>query len=142
MKRRDFIAGALSIGAAGGALRLEAALPVSGLDHVNIRVPDARRAAEFYIKLFGVQVARAPNAKAQTANRLFRRHESHNWRWQCRTSNHPQATTESYWATRPRHARRDDFAWENRSSCWDRHPAENLSVWESLVSILPPSQAS
>src|SRR5881397_3986527 len=68
MKRRDFIAGALSIGAAGGALRLETALPVSGLDHVNIRVPDARRAAEFYIKLFGVQVARAPNAKAQTAN--------------------------------------------------------------------------
>src|SRR6266566_4970866 len=68
MKRRDFIAGALSIGAAGGALRLEAALPVSGLDHVNIRVPDARRAAEFYIKLFGVEVARAPNAKAQTAN--------------------------------------------------------------------------
>jgi len=68
MKRRDFIAGALSIGAAGSALRLEAALPVSGLDHVNIRLPDARRAAEFYIKLFGVQVARAPNAKAQTAN--------------------------------------------------------------------------
>src|SRR5207249_7936722 len=68
MKRRDFIAGALSIGAAGGALRLEAALPVSGLDHVNIRVPDARRAAEFYIKLFGVEVSRAPNAKAQTAN--------------------------------------------------------------------------
>jgi len=68
MKRRDFIAGAISIGVAGGALRLEAALPVSGLDHVNIRVPDVRRAAEFYIKLFGVQVARAPNAKAQTAN--------------------------------------------------------------------------
>ncbi len=31
---------------------------------------------------------------------------------------------------RPRHARRGDSAWENRSSCWDRHPAENLSVWE------------
>src|SRR3989454_6957277 len=68
MKRRDFIAGGLSIGAAGGALRLEAALPVSGLDHVNIRVPDARRSADFYIKLFGLQVARSPNAKAQTAN--------------------------------------------------------------------------
>src|SRR5436309_15597152 len=68
MKRRDFIAGAVSIGVAGGALRLEAALTVSGLDHVNIRVPDVRRAAEFYIKLFGVQVARAPTAKAQTAN--------------------------------------------------------------------------
>src|SRR5262249_58976447 len=47
---------------------LEAALPVSALDHVNIRVPDVRRSAEFYIKLFGLQVARAPNAKAQTAN--------------------------------------------------------------------------
>src|SRR5256712_924419 len=68
MKRRDFTAGGLWMGAAGGALRLEAALPVSGLDPVNIRVPDARRAADFYIKLFGVQVARAPNAKAQTAN--------------------------------------------------------------------------
>ena len=71
MKRRDFIAGAVSIGVAGGALRLEAALPVSGLDHVNIRVPDVRRAAEFYIKLFGVQVARAPTAKAQTAIQLL-----------------------------------------------------------------------
>src|SRR6266571_2602307 len=38
MKRRDFIAGALSIGAAGGALRLEAALPVSGLDHVSFAI--------------------------------------------------------------------------------------------------------
>jgi len=35
---------------------------------VNIRVPDVRRSAELYINLFGVQVARAPNAKAQTAN--------------------------------------------------------------------------
>jgi catechol 2,3-dioxygenase-like lactoylglutathione lyase family enzyme len=66
--RRDFITGALGMGVAGAALRLEAALPAAGLDHVNIRVPDVRHAAEFYIKLFGAQVARAPNAKAQTAN--------------------------------------------------------------------------
>lgn len=66
--RRDFIAGAVLLGAAGTALRLEAALPVAGIDHVNIHVPDVQRSAEFYIKLFGVEVARAPNAKAQTAN--------------------------------------------------------------------------
>jgi catechol 2,3-dioxygenase-like lactoylglutathione lyase family enzyme len=68
ISRRDFIAGALAMGVTGAAPRLEAALPVAGLDHVNIRVPDVRRSAEFYINLFGVQVARAPNAKAQTAN--------------------------------------------------------------------------
>src|SRR5207249_7002772 len=68
INRREFIAGAVAIGAAGAALRLEAALPAAGLDHVNIRVPNVGRAAEFYIKLFGIQVARAPNAKAQTAN--------------------------------------------------------------------------
>src|SRR5213593_2707488 len=44
------------------------ALPVGSIDHVNIRVPDVQRSADFYIKLFGVEVARAPNAKAQTAN--------------------------------------------------------------------------
>jgi len=66
--RRDFIAGAVLLGAAGTALRLEAALPAAGLDHVNIRVPDVQRSADFYIKLFGVVVSRAPNAKAQTAN--------------------------------------------------------------------------
>jgi catechol 2,3-dioxygenase-like lactoylglutathione lyase family enzyme len=66
--RRDFIAGAVLLGAAGRALRLEAALTASGLDHVNIRVPDVQRSADFYIKLFGEVVARAPNAKAQTAN--------------------------------------------------------------------------
>src|SRR5262245_61545211 len=68
MTRREFIAGAVAIGVTGTALRVEAALPAAGLDHVNIRVPDVQRSAEFYIKLFGVQVARAPNAKAQTAN--------------------------------------------------------------------------
>src|SRR6201993_1630957 len=68
MTRREFITGALGIGVAAAALQLEAALPAAGVDHVNIRVPDVRRSADFYIKLFGVQVARAPNAKAQTAN--------------------------------------------------------------------------
>jgi len=68
VSRRDFMAGALGMVVAGFAPQLEAALPVSALDHVNIRVPDVRRSAEFYIKLFGLQVARAPNAKAQTAN--------------------------------------------------------------------------
>ena len=66
--RRDFIAGAVLLGAAGTALRLEAALTASGLDHVNIRVPNVQRSADFYTKLFGVVVSRAPNAKAQTAN--------------------------------------------------------------------------
>jgi len=68
LSRREFIAGALGIAVAGATPPLEAALPVTGLDHVNIRVPDVRRSAEFYINLFGLQVARAPNAKAQTAN--------------------------------------------------------------------------
>jgi catechol 2,3-dioxygenase-like lactoylglutathione lyase family enzyme len=66
--RRGFITGAVLLGAARATLRLEAALPVGGIDHVNIRVPDVQRSADFYIKLFGVDVARAPNAKAQTAN--------------------------------------------------------------------------
>ncbi len=68
ISRRHFIAETLGMGVAGAAWRLQAALAVTGLDHVNIRVPDVRRSAEFYINLFGVQVARAPNAKAQTAN--------------------------------------------------------------------------
>src|SRR2546422_1491282 len=68
LTRREFIAGAVLLGAAGTALRLEAALPVGGIDHVNIHVPDVQRSADFYIKLFGVEVSRAPNAKAQTAN--------------------------------------------------------------------------
>ncbi len=66
--RREFIGGAVGIGIAAATVRLEAAVPAAGLDHVNIRVPDVRRSAEFYIRLFGVQVARSPNAKAQTAN--------------------------------------------------------------------------
>jgi catechol 2,3-dioxygenase-like lactoylglutathione lyase family enzyme len=68
LTRREFIAGAMLLGAAGTALRLEAALPVGGIDHVNIHVPDVQRSADFYIKLFGADVSRAPNAKAQTAN--------------------------------------------------------------------------
>ena len=66
--RRDFVAGAMLLGAAGRALRLEAALTASGIDHVNIRVPDVQRSADFYIKLFGTVVSRSPNAKAQTQN--------------------------------------------------------------------------
>ncbi|PYS54497.1 MAG: hypothetical protein DMG13_07905 [Acidobacteria bacterium] len=68
LTRREFIAGAVLLGAAGTALHLEAALPVVGIDHVNIHVPDVQRSADFYIKLSGVEVSRAPNAKAQTAN--------------------------------------------------------------------------
>ena len=68
LTRREFIAGVVLLGAAGTAPRLEAALPAGSIDHVNIRVPDVQRSADFYIKLFGVEVARAPNAKAQTAN--------------------------------------------------------------------------
>lgn len=68
LTRRDFITGAVLLGTAGRALRLEAALAVGGIDHVNIHVPDVQRSADFYTKLFGVDVARAPNAKAQTAN--------------------------------------------------------------------------
>jgi catechol 2,3-dioxygenase-like lactoylglutathione lyase family enzyme len=66
--RREFIAGAVLLGAAGTTLRLEAALTASGIDHVNIRVPDVQRSADFYIKLFGTVVSRSPNAKAQTQN--------------------------------------------------------------------------
>jgi catechol 2,3-dioxygenase-like lactoylglutathione lyase family enzyme len=68
LTRREFIAGAVLLGTAGRALRLEAALAVGGIDHVNIHVQDVQRSADFYTKLFGVDVARAPNAKAQTAN--------------------------------------------------------------------------
>src|ERR1051326_695031 len=68
LTRRDFIAGAGLLGMAGMALRLEAALAVGSIDHVNIHVPDVQRSADFYTKLFGIDVARAPNAKAQTAN--------------------------------------------------------------------------
>jgi catechol 2,3-dioxygenase-like lactoylglutathione lyase family enzyme len=68
LTRRDFIAAVMLLGTAGLALRLEAAPTVAGIDHVNIHVPDVQRSADFYTKLFGIDVARAPNAKAQTAN--------------------------------------------------------------------------
>jgi len=68
LTRREFIAGAVLLGTAGTALRSEAAVAVVGIDHVNIHVHDVQRSADFYTKLFGVDVARAPNAKAQTAN--------------------------------------------------------------------------
>jgi catechol 2,3-dioxygenase-like lactoylglutathione lyase family enzyme len=66
--RRHFIAGSVLVGAAGTA-RGEVALPVAGLDHVNIRVPDVRRAAEFYTKLFGVEVSRSPRAGANPGSK-------------------------------------------------------------------------
>jgi catechol 2,3-dioxygenase-like lactoylglutathione lyase family enzyme len=66
--RRHFIAGSVLAGAAGTA-RGEATLPVAGLDHVNIRVPDVRRTAEFYTKLFGVEVSRSPKAGANPGSK-------------------------------------------------------------------------
>jgi glyoxylase I family protein len=67
--RRDVIAGSVWLGVASEAHGWEAALPVTGLDHVNIRTPDVRRAAEFYAKLFGTQVSRAENAFASAGSR-------------------------------------------------------------------------
>ena len=67
--RRDFLAGMILLGAARALPAWSAPLPASGLDHLNLHVPDVDRSAEFYIKLFGdVQVSRSPNAKAQTSN--------------------------------------------------------------------------
>ena len=67
--RRDFLAGVTWLGAAAAVRGWAAPLSAEGIDHVNIRVPDVRRSADFYIRLFGgAHVARSPNAKAQTAN--------------------------------------------------------------------------
>ena len=67
--RRGLITGAVLLGAAEASRGWEAVLPVAGLDHVNIRAPDVRRAAEFYAKLFGTQVSRAENAFASAGSR-------------------------------------------------------------------------
>jgi len=67
--RRGLITGAVLLGAAEASHGWEAVLPVAGLDHVNIRAPDVRRAAEFYAKLFGTQVSRAENAFASAGSR-------------------------------------------------------------------------
>jgi catechol 2,3-dioxygenase-like lactoylglutathione lyase family enzyme len=67
--RRDVISGSVWLGAASVAHGWVAALPVTGLDHVNIRTPDVRRAAEFYAKLFSTQVSRAENAFASAGSR-------------------------------------------------------------------------
>jgi catechol 2,3-dioxygenase-like lactoylglutathione lyase family enzyme len=69
LTRRDVIAGTVWLAAARTARGWEAALPVIGLDHVNIRVPDVRRAGEFYAKLFGLEVSRASNAFASAGSR-------------------------------------------------------------------------
>ena len=67
--RRQWIAGAVWLGAARTARGWEAALPVVALDHVNIRAPDVRRAAEFYGRLFSAEVSRAENAFASAGSR-------------------------------------------------------------------------
>jgi len=67
--RRDAIACMVWLGAARAARGWEAALPVIGLDHVNIRAPDVRRSGEFYAKLFGLEVSRATNAFASAGSR-------------------------------------------------------------------------
>jgi catechol 2,3-dioxygenase-like lactoylglutathione lyase family enzyme len=67
--RREVIAGSVWLGVVTAVYGWEAVLPVTGLDHVNIRTPDVRRAAEFYAKLFGTQVSRAENAFASAGSR-------------------------------------------------------------------------
>lgn len=67
--RRGVIAGSVWLGAATAAHGWEVVLPVTGLDHVNIRTPDVRRTAEFYAKLFSTQVSRAENAFASAGSR-------------------------------------------------------------------------
>src|SRR5262245_54260313 len=67
--RRDWIAGAVLLGAARTTHAWEAALPIVVLDHVNIRSPDVRRAGEFYGNLFGSEVSRAENAFASAGTR-------------------------------------------------------------------------
>jgi catechol 2,3-dioxygenase-like lactoylglutathione lyase family enzyme len=69
LTRRQLIAGAALLGAARTARGFEAALPVVGLDHLNIRAPDVRRTAEFYGNLFGSEVGRAENAFASAGTR-------------------------------------------------------------------------
>jgi len=68
ISRRDFLAAAALLAAARPLRSWSAPLPAATLDHVNIRVPDVDRSAEFYTKLFGVEISRSPNAKAQTNN--------------------------------------------------------------------------
>lgn len=68
LTRRDFLAGAACLGAFGAVRAWAAPLPVAGIDHVNLHVPDVDRTAAFYTKLFADVVSRSPKAKAQTAN--------------------------------------------------------------------------
>jgi catechol 2,3-dioxygenase-like lactoylglutathione lyase family enzyme len=44
------------------------ALPVAGLDHINLRVPDVRRSAEFYASLFGSELSRFERAPANPSS--------------------------------------------------------------------------
>ena len=230
--RRDAIACMVWLGAARTARGWEAALPVIGLDHVNIRVPDVRRAGEFYAKLFGREVSRASNAfasagsrrgelwfvrlgqsslaispaapdekpgmdhfcfavegfnagamrqsvaglnlqvdrsdppgnnlwtkdpaghliqlsapqnpsrapelaaspsrrrAAPSANLRFKSHELPSLCWPCLNSNHPRATTASFWAARRSSRGRRASGWDHRNCYWDRPPVESIFVWE------------
>jgi catechol 2,3-dioxygenase-like lactoylglutathione lyase family enzyme len=70
ISRRQLMAGVAGVGIATlqPISSWSAPLPASALDHVNIRVPDVDRSAEFYTKPFGIEISRSPSAKAQTAN--------------------------------------------------------------------------
>lgn len=59
ISRRELVAALLALGArASGATQATAAgpIPVSGIDHVALRVSDVERSARFYTELFGATV--------------------------------------------------------------------------------------
>ena len=58
ISRRDLIQGLTMMVAAGSAVAADSApapiLPVSGVDHVSVRVADLEKSAQFYQSLFGL----------------------------------------------------------------------------------------
>ena len=69
--RRELLLGGATLLATASVTRLFAArgvLPVAGLDHVNIRVPNVQRAAEFYASLFGSDLSRTESAVANPSS--------------------------------------------------------------------------
>src|SRR5262245_25188305 len=71
LTRRELLLGsaALVLRASGTRLFGEGpALPVAGLDHINLRVPDVRRSAEFYASLFGSELSRFERAPANPSS--------------------------------------------------------------------------
>jgi catechol 2,3-dioxygenase-like lactoylglutathione lyase family enzyme len=65
--RRELLLGGAALLATASGTRLFGAggvLPVTGLDHVNIHVPNVRRSAEFYASLFGSDLSRTESAVA------------------------------------------------------------------------------